>query len=195
MARNVFLISLLLFMSCKNEKPKQAFRAPDINDINEIVKTIIATDSLSFRANSPLSANLTKITIVPKNTDTIPPSIGTGNLPVTSLLDAYSNKYFSKNDSAYIFFQNKMLRSFRLDSTFSKLINLTDSNHVIKNRTKQSVFFSYYEMSIPIFSMDGKIAYVSIDYYCPLCGYGMAIVLKKINGNWKIITQITTWTN
>jgi len=193
MTRNFILISLLLSMSCNSEKPKQAFLAPDANDINEIVKTIISTDSLSVRANSPLSADLTKITIVSKNTDTVPPPIGTSNLPVTSLLDAYSNKYFSKKDSAYLFFQNKIIHSFRLEGTFSKLINLTDNNQVIKSRTKQHGFFRYYEISLPIFSMDRKIAYVTIDYHCPLCGYGMAILLRKMNGKWKIITQTETW--
>ncbi len=193
MVRNTFWICLLLFVSCKNKEAKQNFVIPDTSDINEIVTTIITADSLSNRPNSPLSVDLEKITIVGKNVDTIPPLMGTNNLPLTALLDENSNKYFSNKDSSYFFFQNKIMLSFRLNSSFSKLIELTDDKQVIKKRTKQKALFRHYHISLPIFSKDRNTAYVAIDYHCPLCGYGMAIILRKINGKWKIMSQNQTW--
>src|SRR6185312_102546 len=123
MGRNAVLICLMLLISCRYEKPKQAFLKPDINDINEIVKTVISTDSLNGGPKSPLTADLVKITIIPKPDTAIrPPSIGTATLSIKWL---FNTGYFSKKDSSYLFFQNKAISSFRLDESFSKIIKLT----------------------------------------------------------------------
>ncbi len=130
MTRITLLICLLVLISCRNEKVRQDFSVPEANDINEIIKTIISTDSLSNRLNSPLSADLTKIAIVLKDTDTIPPPMGTSKLPIKWFVKGYGNKYFSQRDSSYLFFQNNVIPTFRLDSSFSKLIKLTTNDQV-----------------------------------------------------------------
>jgi len=192
MARNVFLICLLLIMSCENEKPRQAFPTPNVNDINEIVKIIISTDSLSRRLNSSLSADLTKITIVAKDTLLVHSPTGKARLAIGFFKD-FGSRYFSKEDSSYFIFQNNVIPTFRLDSSFTKLIKLT-TNRQLEEREKHNETFCYYELSLPIFSLDRKSAYVRFNQHCFfLGGYGMTIFLKKINGKWKIVSQNQTW--
>lgn len=192
MIRKALFIYFLVIFACKSEKPKETYLAPDKNDINEIIRTIIYKDSLN-KTKIPLSVDLTKIIVSLKDA-TIPSPIGFATMNVKWLLGkGRDNQYFfSKRDSSYLFFQNGAIKSFKIDCPFFKIIKLT-SNAQIQENEKSDGFFRHYDLTLPMFSSDGKRALVEFNYYCPLCGYGMIIYLEKINGKWRIKRQEETW--
>ena len=55
--------------------------------------------------------------------------------------------------------------------------------------------FDFYQMTLPVFSKDNKIAYVEFNHFCSggLCGSGQAIYLKKLNGRWVVSFKRMTW--
>lgn len=53
----------------------------------------------------------------------------------------------------------------------------------------------YYEVSKPIYSSDGNMAIVYVAFHCGVqCGNGGATLYKKVNGVWKPIRNLNSWT-
>lgn len=192
MNKNILFITLLLLVACANEHAKKALPSPGKTDIEEIVKVIVLQDSLN-NTGIPLSQDLTKINLELKDCDTISP-IGHESLNINRLLrDQLDNHYFfAKRDSSDLVSQNKIIKSFKLDSLFLKIIKLTN-NKQVQGLRKAGEFARYYEITLPLFSSDGKKAWVELNDYCPLCGYGLTIFLEKIRGHWTILHQAQNW--
>jgi len=191
MIKKILFIYLLLLLACKNEKPKEAYSVPNKNDVNQIIRTIIREDSLNKKKIS-LSAELRKITVSLKGPT--PSRRGFDTMNVKRLLGrGHDGQYFfSKRDSSYFLFQNRAIKSLKLDSPFLKIMTLMSNAQIQKNE-KSDPLFRHYDLSLPIFSLDRKKAVVEFNYYCKFCGFGMLIYLEKINGKWEIIKQEETW--
>ncbi|TFF33887.1 hypothetical protein [Mucilaginibacter psychrotolerans] len=91
------------------------------------------------------------------------------------------------------------MKTFNLDKSFSKLINLTDTLEIKKNSLTENGLPKfggncYYTITIPIFSLDHNMAYVQQSMLCNFLGGGASgIYLSKINGKWKIVRRVGLW--
>ena len=80
-----------------------------------------------------------------------------------------------------------------LKESLAEKINQTTKEKEI-NKKKMGKPFDFYEMTIPIFSLDNQKAYLELNHHCGgLCGGGTSIYLRKINGKWKIVDKRQTW--
>jgi hypothetical protein len=69
--------------------------------------------------------------------------------------------------------------------------DLIDENEINKNEglaSKRVIKFSQVG-----FNHDKTQAFVDIDYFCPLCGFGKHVLLEKENGKWKIKQEFNGW--
>lgn len=202
--KKIFLLIVfsIFLVNCKSKNEENELYVSKIKEINEIVKTIIAQDSLNVSKNEKESnmfcVDLVKlnIEIQEKRKD----GIKTIPIPFNSvLLDNLLNRkingemFFSKKDSLTLIEQNSNPYKIRIDSEIISKINSTTREKELEKRKKGNLY-RFYEMNIPIFSLDKNKAYVELGYHCgSLCGSGKAIYLKKINGKWKIIDIWQTW--
>jgi hypothetical protein len=193
MNRILFFLGFVILFGCKS-KPKEVYPIPNEKDINEIVKATIKYDSV-ITSNRALSIDLHKIKIFNPNPIDgvyIPPPVS--DLNVNQLTDTryLHQTYFSKKDSLYLLFQNDILKQFRLDSNVVVKYKLT-SKAIQEQNKKTDKYEPYLQISIPIFTLDQKHAYIQFDYLCAGCGGGTVFFLEKSNGHWKIVKFITTW--
>lgn len=202
--KKIFLLIMFsaFLVNCKSKNEENELYASKIKDINEIVKAIIVQDSLNVskkgKESKMFCADLVKLNInVPEKRKD---GIITIPIPFNSvLLDNLLNRkikgevFFSKKDSLTLIEQNSNPNIITIDSEIISEINSTTREKELEKR-KKGELYRFYEMNIPIFSLDKNKAYVQLGYHCGgLCGSGKAIYLKKINGKWKIIATWRTW--
>lgn len=198
----LYTLIILAFCNCQNKKEKTTLNPQEIKDINEVVEAVIIEDSLDVFSKHPDSTMICselkklKIYIPPKtNNDDfvlIPKSDG---IYITSLIPfkIKETTIFSSKDSLHLLEQNSNPQKLKIKKTIINQLNTTTINE-IEVRCKKGKRSKFYEMTIPIFSMDQQSAYVELDYHCGgLCGSGQAIFLKKIKSKWKIIIQWRSW--
>lgn len=101
--------------------------------------------------------------------------------------------YFTSVDSLYIMQQNAYRDSIKIAASILEKVN-TKENVKDKLKNNSDLYFSEYEISIPILSKDRQTAYVELSHFCgALCGNGSVLILKKIEGKWKVVEDIFTW--
>ena len=131
----------------------------------------------------------------PKNGEIPPPPPPSFNdVSITDLMDYNRNSTFFKAvDSLYLLKQNLNPEKLEIDSNIVGQINFTTKDKEISKKKAEQPY-RYYEMTIPVFSLDNQVAYVELNYYCGrLCGSGKSVYLKKNNGKWKVIEKWKTW--
>ncbi|MCB6089721.1 hypothetical protein, partial [Flavobacterium psychrophilum] len=173
----------------------------EIKEINEIVQAIIIQDSLNVLKNitdsrmfcSELKKIEIEIPIKRKDGLIFPPNLGNRDINEIVNIKIENKLFFSKQDSLYIMEQSLKPQKFKIDKTITNKLNATTFENEMKKR-KSGKQYDFYEMKIPIFSLDRQKVYIELDHRCgSLCGSGRAISLKKINGKWKIIEKWRTW--
>jgi hypothetical protein len=196
-----YIVIIFAFSNCQNKKEETNIASEEIKYINEIVEAIIIQDSLNVFSKSSDSIMFCsqlrklKIYIPPKknNNDILLPK--SDGIYITQLLPSTIKgiTFFSSKDSLFLLEQNLNPEKLTIEKKLiNKLNNITIEETKIRRKNKQRSRF--YEMTIPVFSLDRKSAYVELDYQCGgLCGSGQVIFLKKINGKWKIIVQWQNW--
>lgn len=197
----LYIIIIIAFCSCQNKKEKTNIASEEIKNINEIVEAIIIQDSLNVYSKSEDStmfcSELRRLNIY------IPEKRNDGlNLPpppqdiyITELINSKikEESFFSSKDSLYLLKQNSNPEKLKIGKDLiNKLNSITSEKAKIRN--KKVLPFRFYEMTIPVLSLDKQKAYVQLGHHCgSLCGEGQAIYLKKVNGKWKIIAKWETW--
>lgn len=201
----LILLVSFSFTKCKNNNYETEFDSSKIKDINEIARIVTLEDSLNVLKNEKKSKmfceELIKLNIyIPKkrkDDEPIPPppppsfnSISIENL----LYQKIENQmFFNSKDSLFLLQQNSKTQNFKIEKILVEKINFTTKEKEI-NKKKMGKLYNYYEMTIPIFSLDNQKAYLKLNHYCgKLCGGGESIFLKKINGKWKIINKWRAW--
>jgi len=194
-------IIIIVFCSCQQKKEETNIASEEIKNINEIVEAIIIQDSLNVFSKSEDStmfcSELRRLNIY------IPEKRNDGlNLPpppqdiyITELINnkIKEESFFSSKDSLYLLKQNSNPEKLKIEKyLINKLNSITIEKAIIRNKKVHP--FKFYEMTIPVLSLDRQKAYVQLGYHCgSLCGNGKAIYLKKVNGKWKIIEKWETW--
>jgi hypothetical protein len=208
------IISTILFFtfSCK-ETVTADFKLPSTEDIDEIITVLIFHDTLPIfkKLNIPdttkssdgnifirypfvipICKDLRKITITKPDTSTIQRPLSFDIIGFESLFNIELNgkRVFSSNDSAFLLAQNDTLNNFQIPKKLQDTLLLTS---IIEQNKKRQFSANFYDISIPIFSLDLKTAYVEIRNICSECGGATAFILQKINGHWKIKKEIGLW--
>jgi hypothetical protein len=178
--KNYLFIALLffLFINCDNH----SFTSPSSNEMNQIIRIVFEND-LEFETNK---TNLNLVKIVVDFNDSIN-KMRSGKVNFKKLLNLSKNKSFKKTDSLYLKFQNENLITKIFDK--SELVKLS------KNKKVNSVFTEN-NISIPLFSLDNKLAYVEVTHYTENHGgngSSFYYVLRKINKKWRIIDSGLVW--
>jgi len=112
-----------------------------------------------------------------------------GNRYITDILNIKVNNepFFEKKDSLHIMTQNLNLKKIEIDKEILKKLNSTSFEKEMVKR-KNGKQYNFYNMKIPVFSIDKKKAYVELEHRCgSLCGNGSAIFLKKFKENGKLL--------
>lgn len=201
--RNIILsIAFFSILSCNNSERKIEFTPSQVKEINEIVRVILEEDSLEVFRNGKghemLCKELIRLNIyIPEkpinNKILIEPPLY-NNISITDLPD-YNKKstLFKAVDSLYLLKQNLNPDKLEIDPTIVGEVNFTTKDKEI-NKKKADQPYSYYEMTIPLFSENNQVAYLELNHYCGrLCGSGKSVFLKRINGKWIIVNQWRTW--
>lgn len=190
---------MTLLLGCNG--PKSVYPVPDKADIYNVIKAIVSQERVVSLFDSkgvlisrqpgkkdfitlkdfPLSVNLIKIRV-----DT------SANTAFRSVLyqELIASKYFTKKDSAYLFFQNDTLSHFDLDTTTLHGMKFT-SDFKLKNQwSKGHRNLHFYRISIPLFSADRNTVRVYIYAISAFeMGGDYVFYLQKKNSEWKIIKQ------
>jgi len=196
--KNYFSLFLIVFtFSCKN-KNENTIIERNI-EIEKIFESIITQESLNNLKNAsaaiPTSEELKKLKvhILASNIEKIPPKPIDG-IYINDLF--YYNLdviFISKKDSLDLMNQNLILKSYRINNSFSKKLKLTTFKEQ-KILSKNNRDTDFLQLSIPIFSSDNNKAYVEINEICfGNCGWGKAIYLEKRNGKWTIVYKHQLW--
>ncbi|MDW8849422.1 hypothetical protein SD960_04905 [Flavobacterium sp. MMLR14_040] len=197
----LYTIIIIAFCSCQKKKEKTNIALEEIKNINQIVEAIIIQDSLNVLSKNEDStmfcSELKRLNIY------IPEKRNDGlNLPpppqdiyITELINSTikEESFFSSKDSLYLLEQNSNPEKLKIEKDLiNKLNSTTIEKAIIRNKKVRP--FRFYEMTIPVLSLDRQKAYVQLGYHCgSLCGTGKAIYLKKVNGKWLIIQKWETW--
>jgi hypothetical protein len=202
--RNI-LLSIVFFsiFSCKNSESKTELTSSTIKEINEIIKVIIAEDSLevfkSANGKKMLCKELIKLNIyIPEKSKNgeipLPPPPSFNDVSITDLLNFdRKSTFFKPVDSLYLLNQNLNPEKLAIDSKIVGKVNFTTKDKEI-GKKKTGKPYDCYEMTIPVFSLNSQVAYVEMNHYCGrLCGNGKSLYLKKINGKWIVIEKWGTW--
>ncbi len=202
--RNIILsIAFFSIFNCKNSENKIEFTSSAVKEINEIVKVIIAEDSLEVFENAKdkkmFCKELIRLNIyIPEKSINgeipPPPPPSFNDVSITDLLHSDRNsKLFKVVDSLYLLKQNLNPEKLEIDSNIVGQVNFTTKDKEISKK-KAEQLYGYYEMTIPVFSLNNQVAYLELNYYCGrLCGSGKSVYLKKINGKWTVIKKRRTW--
>ncbi|MCF6140935.1 hypothetical protein L1S34_06520 [Flavobacterium sp. K77] len=211
MNKSIIILAFSLFIiGCNNKNENseknikliaKQFSLSEVKDINSIVEAIITQDSLEVLKSADYSNYLCdELTRLPidfpeKQANGLTPPLAPGRIYLTELLNDKINDeiFFAKKDSSNLIAQNSKPSIFKIDKLL--LININTTSFEKENiKRKKGKNYRFYEMTIPIFSLDNRKAYVELGYHCgALCGHGKAIFLKKINEKWIIVKKFGTW--
>lgn len=200
----LFALSILV-VNCHSKNNEPVIDVSRSKEINDIVATIINQDSLNVskkeKDTNLFCIDLAKLNIQnpAKRKDGMiePPAKPLNTVLFENLMLAKFNNelFFTKKDSITLLEQNQNPEKFRINPEIIGRINATTVDGILKKR-KKGESYQFYQMTIPLFSLDGNKAYTQLTYGCEgLCGNGKAIYLKKINGKWSIIDTFRIWMN
>lgn len=109
---------------------------------------------------------------------------------------------FNENDSLNLFAQFKLRKEFLIDSSKIKDIKLVPKEYFEKNKTPEPIWDvidrdyngGFYSISMPFFSSDNKLVYITIGYTCGwLCGSGHSRLYKYNNERWELLKKFGGW--
>jgi hypothetical protein len=202
MKKNIlYIVMIFVFSNCQNKKEETNIASEETKNINEIVEAIIIQDSLNVFLKSEDSTMFCNelrrlnIYIPEKRNDGLALPPPPQDIYITELINSKikGESFFSSKDSLYLLKQNSNPEKLKIEKDLINRLN-TITIEKLETQYKKGQRIRFYEMTIPVFSLDKQKAYVQLGYHCGrLCGNGKAIYLKKINGKWKIITKWETW--
>jgi len=202
MTKLLITISLILSLSCQNNKSGKDFLTPDKKDINDIVEAVVNQNELLFRDTtilnpSPLSIDLRKLRVTVPDTGEVPPPIDLTSVSIFNLFNALVNhqRFFDRTDSSYFLFQNNRIKTFSIDKAVAEKLVASTSFAEQQRENELNKPTHYYDLTIPILSADNKKAYIEWTTNCSGCGGATAFYLEKINNKWTVVGSQTRWMN
>lgn len=194
MKKRLFCFLIISVFSCRNNGVKQRYPTPSSNDIDKVIEAVIFKDSIPVlkkqKFKYPIVIELRKLLIKKNTLDNQSPSI---NNTAFNLPQWVKSRYFTAKDSSYLFFQNGINKQYTINSSLQNRLETT-SISVQNAKHKSGLSVAFYDITIPIFSTDGKFAYVEVTFACSgLCGSAFGIMLKRVKGKWIIVDKELLW--
>jgi hypothetical protein len=215
--RLLLLLLAALFYSCKGGVKKSAYALPASAEINEAVQAVVhnalfkvpicspgqdteqAAESNALSATKPLSVDLCRLRILApptaRSAGPPPPPLPPGSEYITSMqqLEIQGKPFFDRQDSAYLLFQSDNLLSFRLSKTDEQHIRYTNRPY-LDSLYRATGHIAAFESSIPLFSANGKKAYMTLTFQCEgSCAYSLAFLLEKKDSRWQVLKGWVLW--
>jgi len=189
----ILLFSLALLFSCKQENNQKAEGLPGLPSDSLLLATF---KNILFikEIKEGLGNSHQDSTYITQNL--------TGRLSLIQImgLSNEKQKVFTKKDSLYFLQQLNDTKNLSVNKSFisnNKMVLLNKKS--IQNRTsakKGKPFgFGYYEFSKPFISENYNKAIIQVDYHCPDCGFGIALIFEKRHGKWIMTDQLSLWDN
>ncbi len=189
-----FLLFSILLINCSLSKITYIGNQKD-NDL--IIEEIISFNNFQAEKNDPtknrIASSIMKIgkdfkkSTIKSFEDYFLP-IGPDGKP-----DYNSEKYILKSDYKYFIYQNQESRITEIgESIKNKFINASIAD--INDDRRNGNSYAYLEFSDIYFSQDRKTAYIEVNHHhSGIYGEGTAYILKKFDGNWKIVRTLNLW--
>ena len=186
----ILLLSLVTIFSCKRET-ETIPSLPSDSLLLTAFKDIVSTKEIKEGFNTPLQKD--SIFIAKRLNDTL-------RLSQIIALSDEKQKIFTKNDSLYFLEQEKNIQNLSLNTTFFSVgkVFLTEERTIVKRASSANdndFGFGYFEFSKPFISADHTKAVIQVSYYCPDCGYGIAVIFSKKDRKWVFTNEIPLWNN
>jgi hypothetical protein len=179
----LFLYIASSILSCKNE----SYKTPSTNDIDKVILEAFRADYYSEifdRKDLQFESQLKALKVFSSDSTF---SHASGRIHISELLKLNVNgkTIFGQQDSAYIFYQNEKMKNYAMNEIVHKTI--LDSK-------KENPIFPINTISIPIFSLDQKHAYVQISHGgTAVGGGGFYLIFKNLNGHWILVKTEDLW--
>lgn len=181
----IFFFFIFFLVNCNS---KTRFYENEIiqKEINEVLRTVIAEDSLLERfPDIKIMAYLPKY--CPGNRDS---SNSKNSLPCPWYVFPnmkYQLREFNITKEDLDYFNEQELNSKQI-----KISSFIFSNRMISKRDQMNIPFV--DFSIPIFNNKRDLAVVIYNLNCGMsCGWGCTIVMIKKNGKWKKFSEYMNW--
>ncbi|MEM0577535.1 hypothetical protein [Flavobacterium polysaccharolyticum] len=191
------LMFLFFILSCKNNSKNIIIEQN--SEIKKVIECVIMDDSLNIlRSDSipiPLSKELNKLKVyrLKMTNNKRPPKPEKGIYLEDLFYYRLDNKFIPEKDSLYLLNQNESVKTYVIENTFQKKINLTTFKEQ-KDKRKANKNAEFVYLTFPIFSSDNAKAYLEIVNVCfGDCGSGQAVYLEKKNGKWQIVYEHQLW--
>jgi hypothetical protein len=198
MTKYLLICPILFLFSCQQQEPeKEVFSLYTKQDVNDIVMSVLAHDSLPVNKNLKAKDSLVNGTRVSEpfildiqsdliklyifRSDTSRPQLFIHFAGISELIRfrSGSQTYFELADSTYLMFQNDHMAASSLKS--SELPNLSFCEH-----TPGKKCFSCIKLSMPLFSKANELAYLEMFSSNGHSGY----FLRKIKKQWILVQKI-----
>jgi hypothetical protein len=191
----IFIVLTMNFCTPNKSVDRPKYTLPSDHEINEVVKTIIESDTAIIsekdRRLAYFSIDLQKYNVrLPSKCDSCIDLNFYYDIAISQLLyeSVLKKPYFSKTDSLYFLYQNDSLKSAELNAKLFSNYKLLPIKEINK-RFKTDDRFAYYQFSIPYFSLDRTKAHVEFSFVCgSLCGQSGIFLLQKVNSKWVIVS-------
>ncbi len=193
--KTFFLFLIISLFSCRYNNVKQRYSVPSNNDIDKVIETVIFVDSIPVlkkqKFKYPIAIELRKHVINKKHAVNNQSSFI--NDEDLNLPQWVQKNYFTAKDSSYLFFQNGVNKQYTINSSLQNKLETT-SIELQNAKRKSGLSVAFYDFTIPIFSANGKFAYVEVTFNCSgLCGSAYGIILKKVKDKWTIVDKELLW--
>ena len=99
-------------------------------------------------------------------------------------------RFASVSKETLLDFEEKRARPVELSGKFDLAAEYT---LIDTKETKKNEGYVGIRLSQAGFNHDRTQAFVEIEYFCPLCGFGSHVLLEKENGSWKIKEEFNGW--
>lgn len=182
--RFCIVLSILLISCDKNDQHKT------LSEKYQVIQTLLTNTTNHKNHHAYLS-----------DIDLLGPS-------TSSIGKSYSNylsEILSEKDTFFIKQQLKESTTFKTDSLVFYGIEILKISDIQTNKSSRDSLWKsmrnkningFYSYSQPIFNTNQTLAFIRYGYFCGLnCGNGQELLLEKINGKWKIKTELLFWIN
>lgn len=186
-ATNFLIIALFAITSACNHVQKRVDKHVGFSETDKIIEAVILQDSLPVIKQKKhqsqafiISSSLYRTYVINKRDRT------NRQQNVVLLSHLLQDRYFQRSDSLFLFSQNDRPATDSISRIFQKRLNLPKSTPATG---PEDDIVKEYVFCIPIFSKDGKTAFVTVTNYCSHCMSTDSYFLEKSHDEWKLVTK------
>ena len=196
--RFIFAVSLIAFifgmvfwllvpLSSQTLKTEPLTKVEGDNDEQYALYSVLINDLFLKDSTSIESLNISNQTDFYENVESLAKTTNEERLLFLK------QRFASVDEDLLADFDTKQQRPIELHPKFNLSIQYTliNAEELRQNEgyaSKQMIKFSQIG-----FNQERTKAFVRIEYFCPLCGFGSSVLLEKQNGVWKIKQEFNSW--